>query len=267
MRALWAFFVRDVLNETSYKLSFFLQLLSILTLVLMFYYLSRLVDNAVSGPLGPYGGNYFPFVLIGIAVQNYLTMSLGGFSGSLRDAQLSGTLEAVLTAPISPFTFLFGSILYGFFFNSLRILVYLAIGTLLFQAQFHWERLPLVLLVMVLTMAAFSILGILSASFMIVFKRGDPFNWVFSVASWLLGGVYYPVSVLPEWLQEIALLIPMTHSLEALRQTLLCGEDLFSPWGHVIALGIWTAIGLPLSILCCTYALKYARLKGTLGHY
>ena len=264
---LWAFLRRDFLNEVSYKLSFCLQLLGIFPAVLMFFFLSRLVGNTISNPLAPYGGSYFPFVLIGIAVQNYLTLALSSFSGSLRESQLSGTLEAVLATPVSLPVFLTGAALYSFVFNALRIFVYLGAGTLLFQVHFNWDRLPAALGAISLTIAAFSGLGIFGAAFIILFKRGDPVNWIFSVISWLLGGVYYPVSILPEWLQKVADVIPMTHALEALRMILLTEDGLSSFGGHLIGLGLWAVIGLPLSLFCFRYALNQARIQGSLGHY
>ena len=267
MKMLWAFLWRDILNETSYKLSFLLQLLSIFPVVLMFFFLSRLFGNVISGPLRPYGGDYFPFVLIGIAVQNYLTLSLSSFSGSLRESQLSGTLEAIQTTPVRLHTFLLGSTAYSFVLNSLRILLYLVIGAMLFKVGFDWVQLPTVMVVMILTIAAFSSLGIFSASFIILFKKGDPINWAFNVVSWLLGGVYYPISVLPEWLQKIALFIPMTHTLESMRLVLLDSRSLSSISDHLLALGLWAVIGLPLSFFCFRYALNRSRVKGTLGHY
>ena len=172
MKTFLAFLWRDIINETSYKLSFFLQLAGIFPIVLMFFFLSRLVGENISGPLRPYGGSYFPFVLIGIAFQNYLRLSLGSFSGSIRESQLNGTLEAVLASPVSLSQFLLGSTAYSFVLNSLRILVYLALGVLLFGVRFDWVRTPVFLLVMILTIAAFSSLGIFSASFIILFKKG-----------------------------------------------------------------------------------------------
>jgi ABC-2 type transport system permease protein len=233
----------------------------------MFFFLSRLVGTTISGPLAPYGGSYFPFVLIGIAVQNYLTFSLSRFSGSLRESQLSGTLEAVLTTPVSLPLFLTGATLYSFVFNALRVFAYLGAGALLFQVHFNWSRLPAALGILCLTMAAFSSLGIFASAFIIVFKRGDPVNWTFSVLSWLLGGVYYPVSVLPEWLQKAADLIPMTHTLEALRVVLLTDGTLSSIAWQFTALALWAVIGLPVSLACFRYALNRARRQGTLGHY
>lgn len=267
MRILWAFLRRDLINETSYKFSFFLQLLSMFPSMLLFFFLSKLMGEVISGPLHPYGGTYFPFVMIGVAVERYLVLALSGFSKRLRDSQLTGTLEAVLTTPISRSTFLFGSTLYSFGFNSLRILIYVATASLLFGVPLDWARLPAVFLVIFLTVLAFSGLGILSASFIILFKKGDPLNWAFNVISWMLGGVYYPVSVLPKGLQDVAQFIPMTHSLEALRMCLLSGKDLSAIGDHLLVLGLWAVIGLPLSSLCFRYALNRARRKGTLGFY
>jgi ABC-2 type transport system permease protein len=264
---LWAFLVRDLRNELSYRLSFVLQIIGIFPAVLMFFFLSRLVGTTISGPLGPYGGHYFPFVLIGIALQNYLTVSLSRFSGSLRESQLSGTLEVIMAAPVSLPVFLTGSTLYSFVFNALRVFIYLGAGALLFHVDIHWMRLPAAVGILILTMAAFSSLGIFSAAFIMLFKRGDPVNWAFSVVSWLLGGVYYPVSILPEWLQKGADLIPMTHALEALRIVLLTNGSIGSVGSSLAALGLWAVMGLPISLYAFRYALKQAKVQGTLGHY
>jgi hypothetical protein len=85
IRTILAFIVRDLRREVSYRLSFFIQMLGFLPVVVMFYYLSRLVGPSISGPLGPYGGSYFPFALIGISVHNYLTLALSSFTGSLGE--------------------------------------------------------------------------------------------------------------------------------------------------------------------------------------
>jgi len=267
LKILWAFFKRDLLIETGYRLSFALQLIGIVPVILMFFFLSRLVSDVASGPLSPYGGNYFPFVLIGIAVQNYLTVSVSGFSNSIRESQLSGTLEAVLAAPVRLSVFLTGSTAYSFVFNSLRIFLYLAVGSLFFSAPFHWSRIIPVLCTLVLIISAFAALGIMSASFTILFKRGNPINWGISVLSWLLGGVYYPVSILPEWLRSLAAFIPMTHALELLRLSLITDRGMEHMESPLLILTVWTVIGLPFSSWCFAWSLNRARMKGNLGHY
>lgn len=267
MRILWAFLWRDLRNEVSYRLAFFLELVGILPAVLMFYFLSKLFGDMISGPLEEYGGQYFPFVLVGIAAQNYLMLALRSFATSIREAQLSGTLEAVLTTPVPLPMFLVGSTLYPFVLNALRIFLYLAVGSLLFGAGLDWTQWPGVMVVLLLTVTSFSSLGILSGAFTLYFKKGDPLNWIFSVASWLLGGVYYPVSVLPAWLQELAAFVPMTHVVESLRMLLLGHHKLPDAASHLLPLCLWSLLVLPASVFCFRCSLKQARVKGNLGHY
>ena len=57
----------------------------------------------------------------------------------------------------------------------------------------------------------------------LAFKRADPSSWLVQGLSYLLGGVYYPVAVLPEWGQTLANILPITHALEAMRKLLLLG--------------------------------------------
>jgi ABC-2 type transport system permease protein len=267
LRILSAFLWRDILNEMSYRLAFFLELFGIFPAVIMFFFLSKLFGDMISSPLSEYGGKYFPFVLIGIAAQNYLSLSLRSFAASIRESQVSGTLEAVLTTPVPLSIFLLGSSLYPFVLNAFRILIYLVFGSLFFGATLDWTQWPALLVVLTLTVTAVSGLGILSASFTVLFKKGDPLNWLFSVGSLLLGGVYYPVSVLPGWLQKVSDFIPMTHSLESFRLILIGHRDLFAVAGHLFALCLWSLMVLPVSLICFRYALNQARIKGNLGHY
>jgi len=263
----WPFLKRDLQNEINYRLSFFLQLFGLLLTLLLFYLLSRLFGGFVASPLKPYGGAYFPFVLIGVALQSYMNFALGGFAASLRESQLTGTLEAIFAAPVGPLQFLVGSTAYNFVFSSLRIFLYFAAGAFLFGVRLDLAQTPLAVVTIVLTIGAFSVLGIVSAGFILIFKRGDPVNYGISVLSWMLGGVYYPISILPDWIQKIAVLIPMTNSLEALRRALLQGQGLASIGPQLAILAAWTVLGLPSSYLFFRWALHRAQDRGTLGHY
>ena len=272
MTILWAFFRRDFLIQISYRLSFALSLLDMLPQLLMFFFVSKLVDGSTAASLAPYAGGYFPFVLVGVSLQRYLNLSLSSFSTSLRESQLTGTLEAMFATPTRAPLFLLGSTLYSFWFNSVNILLWLTVGALVFGAKLDWVHLPRVIPVLLLTILAFSSLGVFSASFTMLFKRGDPVKTFVPMASYILGGVYFPVSLLPGWLKKIALLVPTTSSLEALRSLLLSRDPAAGALdaggsSPLLVLAVWTAIGLPLSVLCFSLALSRVRTKGTLGHY
>jgi ABC-2 type transport system permease protein len=197
----YAFFKRDFLMAASYRLSFVLQLASIFISTVTYFFLSRLIGPGISNQLAPYGGDYFPFVLIGIAFTDYLAVSLNTFSNQIRTAQMQGTLEALLVTPTSVPTILFSSSLYTFTFTSLRVILYLAVGVFLFGMNLHLSSIPGFLVVMSLTIMAFAGIGLLSAAFIIAFKQGSPLTWAVSLGSGLLGGVFFPISVLPKCLE------------------------------------------------------------------
>jgi ABC-2 type transport system permease protein len=262
-----AFLKRDFLIDISYRFRFLLQVAGIFISTLMLFFLSRLVGTGVANQMEPYGGNYFAFVLIGVAFADYLSVSLGSFSSQIRSAQMMGTLEALLVTPTSISTILFSSTLYNFSFTSVRVILYLITGVFVFGLNLHFTSLSAFLLVMILTILAFSGIGLLSAAFIIVFKQGSPINWVVGTASGLLGGVFYPVSVLPSWLKPYVYLLPITHALEAMRQVLLKGATFSAIYDNILALSIFVILLLPLGLLAFGYGLNLARKEGSLIHY
>jgi len=267
MGILWAFLKRDLQHEASYKLAFGMQVLSNVPMILMFVFLSRMFGDLVPGQLKAYGGKYFPFVLVGIAVQNYLVLAMNNFSGSLREAQLTGTLEAELSTPVPLPLYLIGSSSFAFVLKLVNFFIFILLGSLLGGIRMDWSRFPLVLLTLLLSAAAFSCLSILAASFIVVFKKGDPVGWAFMMLSWFLGGVYFPVTLLPRWLQGAAHCLPTTQCVEALRLLLLGNQGLAGIARPLEGLCVWIVAGLPISYLVFRTAVNVARKKGSLGQY
>ena len=106
----------------------------------------------------------------------------------------------------------------------------------------------------------------LSTSYSLLFKRGNPAKWLLLGISGLAGGMMYPVSVLPGYLQAVARLIPLTYSLQGVRAALLGGAAFRELWPSIIALLIFAAILLPLSFLAFAWALRHTKITGTLTH-
>ncbi len=169
--------------------------------------------------------------------------------------------------PTSVPTILFSSSLYSFSFTSLRVILYLAFGVLIFGLKLHVTSLFAFLVIMSLTMLAFSGIGLLSAAFIIVFKQGSPIGWLVGTASGLLGGVFYPVAVLPSWLEPYAYLLPITHALEAMRHILLNGATLHAVSNQALVLAVFAGLLLPLGLGAFGYGLRVARKEGSLIHY
>ena len=262
-----AFLKRDLLQELTYKLSFLLQMASIFFSLAMFYFISKLVSPAASPYLAKYGGDYFPFILIGLAFYQFLGTSLGSFSSALRGGQMMGTLEVMFLTPTNPYMIIISSSLFSYIYTSIELTVYLIFGALFFGFDIFAVNWPAFLLVFALTIIAFSSLGIISASFILVFKRGDPIAFLIHSLSGLFGGVFYPIEVLPDWLKIFPKVLPITYSLEAFRACIMKGSGIAEISHELLALVIFTCVTLPPALLSFKLALAKAKRDGSLSGY
>jgi ABC-2 type transport system permease protein len=268
-RTLWkiaAFFWRDFAIVRGYRGALLLEALEALFGVATFYYLSRFVESPELSRALPAGSNYFAFALVGFAFFDYLSVSLSAFDMSLEEARQNRTLEALLVTQTSLPVILAGSAVFPFASLALRTCVYLAWGALLFGFLPHGANWPGAVLILLASILAFAGLGILSASYSVLFKRGNPAKWIVLGVSGLAGGMMYPVSVLPHPLQLLARLIPVTYSLEGMRAALLRGASWSDLWPSIFALLLFAAILLPLSFLVFGWALRRTKITGTLTH-
>jgi ABC-2 type transport system permease protein len=164
-------------------------------------------------------------------------------------------------------TIIISSSLYSFLWASFRVAVYLLIAVLVFGVNVGDANVLGAIIILLLTITSFSSFGIISASFIMVLKRGDPINWVFSGVSGLLGGLYFPISVLPEWLRFFSYFLPVTYSLEGLRMAILKGYSLTQLLPNVLILLLFSIIMLPISIFVFKYAVTIAKRDGSLTQY
>lgn len=259
-----AFLKRDLLINTSYRAAFLFDLISILSSVVTFFFMAKLFGGKTAEFLTDYGGDYFSFALIGIAFSGYLSAGLGSFSEAIAEEQAYGTLETILLSPTRISTVLICSSIGKFIFTSFRVIVYLLLGWLFFGLNLSRANPGSALIILVLTILSFSGLSLLSAGFILVFKRGDPLNWLFHGASRLLGGVYFPIAVLPLWLQKISFFLPLTYCLEAMRKSLIIGNPPREIFPQILALVLFSGIAFPLGILSFKLALKKAKKEGSL---
>lgn len=266
MRKAFAFFKRDVLMDVGYRFSFVFHLLGVVASMTSYYFLARFVATAQIPGLQAYGNDYFTFVIVGVALHDYLATGLDAFARSLRESQLGGTLEAVLATPTAVSTVVVSSALYPFVWTSLTAALYLGLGVAV-GASLGAGNWGAAAVLFVLAIAVFASLGILSASFVMVFKRGNPVSWLLGWLSWLLGGILYPVSVLPDWLRMVSAALPITYAVDGMRSALLGG----APWAalrpSLLALSAFAVVLVPLSLVVFSSATRWARRAGTLAQY
>jgi len=266
LRDLLLFFQRDVRIASTYRSPFVLELVEALFGAAMFYYVARFVDSPELRNALPQGTTYFAYALVGFIFFDYLHAALDSFDHTLEEARDTGTLEPLLVTQVSLPVALIGSSIYPFVLTTLRVAIYLGWGFILFGFPLRSANWLSVVIVLVATMLSFSGLGIFSSAFLLLFKRGNPSKWFFLGISSVVGGMLFPVGILPSWLQIIAHLNPVTYALDAMRGALLDGAGLRAIGYSLLVLVLFTILLLPTSILAFSWALKRTKINGTLSH-
>lgn len=267
LRKALAFIKKEFLIQNSYRLAFVFSWLGILVSVATFYFISKLLSPEDIISLKGYGTGYFPYVLIGIAFAGYFSIAMHTFAGKIRDEQLSGTLEAMLVTPTRLSTIIVSLSLWDFVFASINAVIYLVFGAVFFKVSFAQINIAAALLILFLTVISLSSVGIISASFIMVFKKGDPLSWLVTVSSGFFSGVFFPVEILPAGLRVFSYFSPLTYTLRGLRHAILQGYNVTMLIPEIASLAIFCIILVPLSMKVFGYAVKRAKMSGSLTYY
>lgn len=271
LRIVWAFLARDFQNEVSYRFAMILQLGGIFFSAALWFFIARFFETAAGeeGLRSRLGGlDYFSFVLVGVAVMGYFNAALGSFASKLRYEQTTGTLEAMLVTPTSVGRIMVASAAWNFLFTTIRFVVYLSFGVLVFGMSLSVGSPTAFVLGVLLTVLAFSGVGILSAAFIIYFKRGDPVNFFISSAGFLFGGVLFPASSeVMGPLAGLSRFVPITYANRVVRRSLLQDAAFAELLPDLAVLAAFALVLLPVGILGARIAIRHAKAEGSLIQY
>ena len=261
---LWAFLKRDFLSDVSYRIAFVMQLGGMFMSVAAFFFVGKMIDPKTEGldGIAP-----FPWMLIGLAFQLYFSQALYSFSSKVRNEQVLGTLEAMLVSPTPTALVIFASAAWDFAFGALRVIVYLLFAVFVFDVHLYGNSLPALTAGVILTLLSSAGIGILSASFILYFKRGDPINFLLSGTTMFFGNVFFPVKQMPASVRWISDFMPISWSVGIVRGALLQGK----PWAElqtpIVRLLVLTLVLLPAGLFFSKFAIQKAKREGSLVQY
>jgi ABC-2 type transport system permease protein len=270
LQRIHAFIIRDFQLAISYRAEFFIKILWILGIVTTFFFISRIFAGF---PLAQYEQWQNPLTawLTGMAMLNYFMSGFSALANAIRQEQMQGTLESVLLTPINVPTVIVSSSAWSYVEATFNSFLYLFFGWLFFNVQYRGNFL-LALLFLVLTTLTLACIGILSASFAMVFKRGDPFAILLGAGTALFSGVFFPKEMLQESLGEtggkaLSFINPSTHGLDGIRAVLIQGKTLSQVETPLFTLLIFLAVLLPFSLWIFGRSIKRAKREGSLIQY
>ncbi|GHO84196.1 ABC transporter permease [Dictyobacter formicarum] len=207
------------------------------------------------------------YLLIGTSVWTYLSVTFDGVTDVINIERWEGTIEHTFMAPISRFTHMIGScwyaIAHGLLFTALQLIVVV----FFFHLDLSHANYLTVVFMLLLGSISFIGFGIATSVLPLLYtEKGMQMSFIVRAVILLVSGVYYPISVLPAWMQPLSWLSPATYVLNGLRFGLLTGKPIWSPeiWGNVWPLLITGTVSIPVGMLIFRMAERYAKRTGRL---
>jgi ABC-2 type transport system permease protein len=205
------------------------------------------------------------YLLVGTLVWHYLSIVFDSISEMIAWERWEGTIEYTFMAPVSRFTHMIGTTIFSLVYGLLHTCIILVVVALFFHLDLGRANLVGSAMVLVAGSVSFIGLGIVASVLPLLFpERGAQMTHVVQALVLLISGVYYPVSVLPGWMQPITRLSPATYVLEGMRDGVLSGVPTVALLSYVWPLMLMGIAFIPIGLIIFRMAERYAKRTGKL---
>lgn len=212
-------------------------------------------------------------LIVGVLLWSFLSVLFNEIANSVAYERWEGTLEYTFMAPVSRLIHLFGVSLFAAIYSIIRLAV--VIGGLAVFIKLDLSRANLLGILIVLVVSSFAFIGLgLMAAVLPVFspERGAEATNIFQGCLLLVSGVYYPVEILPGWLQPLAKLSPATYSLSACRKLMgigsgqgqLVGAPISEVTSELLTLTLMGVVMVPAGLWVFGHVERWAKKTGKL---
>ena len=209
--------------------------------------------------------DYMTFLLIGALIWSYLSMIFDILSETVQWERWEGTIEYTFMSPTSRVTHLLGMGVYAIVYGIIRTALVLGVAMLAFDLDLGNAN--YVAAVVVLAVCSISLVGfgvVAAVMPLLSPEKGQQVTYIVSALLLLVSGVYYPVNVLPDWMQKLAAISPVTYGLEGTRAALRDGAGVGELWGSIWPLLVMGVVFVPLGIWVFHLGERYAKKTGKL---
>jgi ABC-2 type transport system permease protein len=205
------------------------------------------------------------YLLTGSLLWGYLSVIFWDISNIISWERWEGTIEYTFMAPVSRATHILGVCAYTIIYSLIRTGVILAAVALFFRLNLSEANFLGVLVVLLVANFSFIGLGTIVAVMPLLSpEKGAQITGIVEGILLLVSGVYYEISVLPDWMQFFSRLSPATYALEGMRQALLDGAGPAQLTDYLVPLAIMGVILIPLGFWIFSVAEKYCKRTGRL---
>jgi ABC-2 type transport system permease protein len=204
-------------------------------------------------------------LLIGAVIWSYLGLIFEVVTETVAWERWEGTIEYTFMAPISRTSHLLGMGAFAVVYGVIRTaLLFVAVAAFL-NITFHDPQFLSAALVLLVSSVSFIGIGMMTAVLPLISpEKGTQLGFIAQGLLLVVSGVYYPVSVLPDWMQWISVISPATYTLEGCRAAILNGAGPGAVWGDIWPLLVIGTVAVPLGLAVFRRGERYAKQHGRL---
>ena len=205
------------------------------------------------------------FLLIGAVIWAYLGIIFEFMTETVAWERWEGTIEYTFMAPLGRFTHLAGMGAYSVLYGLIRAIgLFLVVG-LFFDLSMPDADFLTALVVLLVASVSFIGIGMMTAVLPLISpEKGAQLGFIAQGMLLVVSGVYYPVSVMPGWMEWLAQLSPATYALEGIRAAVLDGASLSELTDDLWPLLVLGVVSIPVGLAVFRAGERYAKRHGKL---
>jgi ABC-2 type transport system permease protein len=204
-------------------------------------------------------------LLVGAVVWAYLGIIFEILTETVAWERWEGTIEYTFMAPLSRPIHLFGMGAFAIVYGIVRAVLLFGVVALFFDLDLSNANFAAALLVLVVASIPFIGIGMMTAVLPLISpEKGTQLGFIAQGLLLVVSGVYYPVTVLPEWMQWLAKISPATYALDGMRDAIIRGDGISQMWDEIWPLVIIGFVSIPLGLEVFRRGERYAKRHGKL---
>jgi ABC-2 type transport system permease protein len=204
-------------------------------------------------------------LLIGAVVWSYLGLVFEIETETVAWERWEGTIEYTFMAPLSRPAHLLGMGAFAVLYGVIRTVALFGLVAVMLGVHFANPNFATATVVLAASSVSFVGIGMMTAVLPLVSpEKGTQLGFIAQGLLLVVSGVYYPVSVLPQWMQWLSVLSPATYTLEGARRAILDGASVSAVWDDLWPLILIGVIAVPLGLYVFSLGERYAKRHGRL---
>jgi ABC-2 type transport system permease protein len=204
-------------------------------------------------------------LLVGAVIWAYLGIIFEVLTETVAWERWEGTIEYTFMAPLARPVHLAGMGLFAVAYGLVRAVLLFGVVAVFFDLSLPQADFVAALVVLAVASISFVGIGMMTAVLPLISpEKGMQLGFVAQGVLLVVSGVYYPVTVLPEWMQWLSVVSPATYALDGARDAVLDGDGLAALGDELWPLALIGAVSIPLGLAVFGLGERHAKRQGKL---